>query len=71
MQLPIGLEDNHEGVVDVICHKAFHFSGKKGEIVEEVAVPETMKVSSASISLLVKVLSGWLPAIMVQLFLLP
>lgn len=48
VQLPIGLEDNHEGVVDVICHKAFHFSGKKGEIVEEVAVPETMKVETAA-----------------------
>lgn len=49
MQLPIGLEDSHSGVVDVICGKAYQFSGKKGEIVEEITVPEAMKVCDASI----------------------
>lgn len=51
VQLPIGLEDSHSGIVDVICGKAYQFSGKKGEIVEEIAVPEAMKVCGASISL--------------------
>lgn len=44
VQLPIGLEDNHSGVVDVVSGKAFHFSGVKGENVEEIPVPESMKV---------------------------
>lgn len=44
VQLPIGLEDSHSGVVDVVCGKAFQFSGVKGENVEEIAVPESMKV---------------------------
>lgn len=44
VQLPIGLEDNHSGVVDVVCGRAFGFSGVKGENVEEIAMPEDMKV---------------------------
>lgn len=42
--MPIGLEDSHSGVVDVVCGRAFQFSGVKGENVEEIAVPESMKV---------------------------
>lgn len=57
----MGLEDNHTGVVDVICGKAFHFSGKKGEVVEEVAVPENMKVGDALIFSVVKVFNAWVP----------
>ncbi|CAM9446434.1 unnamed protein product [Sphacelaria rigidula] len=48
VQLPIGLEDSHSGIVDVICGKAYQFSGKKGEIVEEIAVPEAMKTEAAA-----------------------
>ena len=44
VQLPIGLEDSHSGVVDVVCGRAFGFSGVKGENVEEIAMPEGMKV---------------------------
>lgn len=44
VQLPIGLEDSHSGVVDVVTGRAFQFSGMKGEDVEEIAVPESMKV---------------------------
>ena len=43
IQLPIGLEDKFEGVVDLIQMKAFHFGGKLGENVEEVPIPENMK----------------------------
>lgn len=46
MQLPIGLEDSHSGVVDVICGKAFQFVGDKGEIIENIAMPESMKVGT-------------------------
>lgn len=44
VQLPIGLEDSHSGVVDVVSGRAFQFSGMKGETVEEIALPESMKV---------------------------
>ncbi len=43
LQLPIGLESNLTGVVDIITNKAFEFTGDKGEDVVEVAVPEDMK----------------------------
>ncbi|MGZ3724137.1 MAG: GTP-binding protein, partial [Bdellovibrionales bacterium] len=33
MQIPIGLEDKHEGVIDLVKMKAFHFSGEHGEII--------------------------------------
>jgi len=42
LQLPIGLEDKFEGVVDLIEMKALRFSGKNGEIIEEGPVPESM-----------------------------
>lgn len=50
VQLPIGLEDSHSGVVDVVCGRAFRFSGVKGEDVEEIAVPDTMKVRSLTLN---------------------
>jgi len=43
IQLPIGLEDKFEGVVDLIEMKAFHFDGENGETVKEVPIPESMK----------------------------
>lgn len=49
VQLPIGLEDDHSGVVDVICGRAFQFSGMKGENVVEIPVPESMKVCARAV----------------------
>jgi len=42
-QIPIGLEDKHEGVVDLLQKKGYKFEGDMGEIVTEVPVPEEMK----------------------------
>ena len=42
VQLPIGLEDKLEGVVDVVNNTAFTFTGPKGETVNEVAIPADM-----------------------------
>ena len=42
MQLPIGLEGEHEGVVDLLLNKAYKFSGQMGETIEEVDVPANM-----------------------------
>ena len=30
LQIPIGLEDDHEGVVDLVAMKAYFFDGEKG-----------------------------------------
>jgi len=39
VQIPIGLEENHEGVVDLLKMKAYYFEGKLGEDVIEKEIP--------------------------------
>ena len=39
MQIPIGLEDKLEGVVDLITMKAVYFDGKNGENIREEEIP--------------------------------
>ncbi len=39
MQLPIGLEDNHEGVVDLLNMKAYYFDGDNGETIRVEEIP--------------------------------
>jgi len=39
LQYPIGLEDKHQGIVDLITMKAYYFDGDKGEKVREEAIP--------------------------------
>lgn len=39
VQIPIGLEGDHEGVVDLIEGKAYTFQGEKGENMVEVDIP--------------------------------
>src|SRR5206468_12745453 len=41
MQIPIGLEGDHEGIVDLIAMKAHYFDGPNGEIrrVEDIPAP--------------------------------
>ncbi len=41
-QLPIGLEDHHEGVVDLLKMKAYYFEGDMGNKVVEKEIPENM-----------------------------
>ena len=43
MQIPIGEEAQHEGVIDLLTQKAYSFKGKMGESVEEISVPENLK----------------------------
>ena len=43
MQIPIGLEDKLEGVVDLIRWKAVYFKGDQGEKVEYTEIPENLK----------------------------
>ena len=39
MQIPIGLEANFQGVVDLVKMKAYYFDGDNGEIVREEEIP--------------------------------
>ncbi len=43
MQLPIGLEQEHKGVVDLLKMKAIMFDGDFGQIIREEEIPENMK----------------------------
>mmetsp|Transcript_17679 Transcript_17679/g.50496 ORF Transcript_17679/g.50496 Transcript_17679/m.50496 type:complete len:727 (+) Transcript_17679:3532-5712(+) len=42
VQMPIGLSENHEGVVDLVKRVAYTFKGVKGEEVEETDVPASL-----------------------------
>ncbi len=46
MQIPIGLEENHEGVVDLLRMKAYYFEGEMGSKVIEKDIPEELKAES-------------------------
>jgi elongation factor G len=42
VQMPIGLEENFEGIVDLVKMKAYYFEGEMGNTVIEKDVPENM-----------------------------
>lgn len=42
MQIPIGLEADHEGVVDLVTMKAIYFEGPNGEEVREDEIPSEL-----------------------------
>ena len=46
LQLPIGLEDKFEGVVDLIRMKSLWFSGANGETITEGEIPAEMKAEA-------------------------
>ena len=46
MQIPIGLEEKHEGVVDLLQMKAYYFEGEMGNKVVEKEIPEELKADS-------------------------
>lgn len=46
MQIPIGEEDKHEGVVDLLKMQAYGFEGKLGDNVIEVAFPENLRADA-------------------------
>ncbi|MBG9977509.1 elongation factor G [Ruoffia tabacinasalis] len=43
VQLPIGAEDDFDGIIDLIDMKAYHYHDDLGEDVEEIEIPEDMK----------------------------
>lgn len=46
VQLPIGIEDKFEGVVDLFKMKAIKFEGERGEKITEEEIPENLKAKS-------------------------
>lgn len=46
MQIPIGLEENHVGVVDLLGMKAYYFEGEMGGNVIEKEIPENLKADA-------------------------
>ncbi len=48
MQLPIGLEDKLEGVVDLVTMKAVRFAGKSGDDIVEGPIPDEMAEAAKS-----------------------
>jgi len=43
MQIPIGEEEKHKGIVDLLKMKAFYFEGELGSLVREDEIPEELK----------------------------
>ncbi|MEA2004905.1 MAG: elongation factor G [Acidobacteriota bacterium] len=46
MQIPVGLEDKHEGLVDLVSMKAFYFEGPEGQEVRISDIPENLKAEA-------------------------
>jgi elongation factor G len=46
MQLPIGKEDNFEGVIDLVSMEAIYFDGSNGEQVRREAIPADLKAEA-------------------------
>jgi len=46
MQIPIGLEDKLEGVVDLVGRRAIYFDGSDGEIIRLEDIPEELKAEA-------------------------
>jgi elongation factor G len=46
MQIPIGLEEKHEGAVDLLRMKAYYFEGEMGNKVVEKEIPEELKADA-------------------------
>lgn len=46
LQLPIGLESNNKGVIDLINLKALYFEGNFGEVVREDEIPSDMRTGT-------------------------
>ncbi len=76
IQLPIGIENNFNAIIDLVEEKCYEFEGKHGEIVKEVPIPDDMKdqvaeyrntlvekVSETDDELMEKYLAGTIPTV--------
>jgi len=46
MQIPIGEEDRHQGVIDLLKMKGYLFEGKMGEQVREIPIPDEYRADA-------------------------
>ena len=46
MQIPIGLESEHKGVVDLLTMKAYYFEGDYGEQITEKEIPDELRAEA-------------------------
>src|SRR4051812_29264502 len=46
MQIPIGLEEKHEGVIDLLTMEAVMFSGDKGTVITRGPIPDEYKAEA-------------------------
>ncbi len=49
IQMPIGLEADFSGVVDLVTMRAYYFDGDNGENVREEAIPEALMAEAAAL----------------------
>lgn len=49
VQIPIGIEANTKGLIDLITEKALFFEGKYGEIVKEDEIPQNMRAEAKEV----------------------
>jgi elongation factor G len=62
VQLPVGLADEHEGVIDLVKMKSFTYSGENGEIITESEIPpEMIEEAKQYREILLDVVSGAQP----------
>ncbi|PIE67995.1 MAG: elongation factor G [Deltaproteobacteria bacterium] len=47
MQMPIGLEADHEGVIDLVSMQALYFDGDNGETIRTETIPEALAQDAA------------------------
>jgi len=47
LHLPIGLEDKHQGIIDLITAEAVYFDGAQGEVVRREAIPADLRPEAA------------------------
>jgi elongation factor G len=45
-QMPVGLEDKHEGIIDLVTMKAYYFDGISGEQIREEEIPEHLRAEA-------------------------
>jgi elongation factor G len=45
-QIPIGVEDQHKGIIDLITMKAYYFDGDNGEDIREEAIPAELQAQA-------------------------
>ncbi len=46
VQIPIGLEDKHQGLVDLLTMKAYRFEGVSGETIVAIPIPDDLQATA-------------------------